>query len=86
MKKAGGGRLVFVSSLAGMTSVQVCVPHTHTHSHTHTHTQTHTHTTNTHTNTHQGLTAYSPTKYAVRGLAEGLQMELRPYGIYTTVM
>lgn len=55
LKAAGGGRLVYVSSLAGMTSVT-------------------------------GLTAYSPTKYAVRGLAEGLQMELRPFGIYTTVV
>ena len=55
LKEAGGGRLVFVSSLAGMTSVQ-------------------------------GLTAYSPTKFAVRALAEGLQMELRPFGIYATVV
>jgi len=55
LKEAGGGRLVFVSSLAGMASVQ-------------------------------GLTAYSPTKFAVRALAEGLQMELRPFGIYTTVV
>ena len=55
LREAGGGRLVFVSSLAGMTSVQ-------------------------------GLTAYSPSKFAVRGLAEGLQMEYRPHNIYTTVV
>merc|ERR1711865_772927 len=55
LKAAGGGRVVFISSLAGMTSVQ-------------------------------GLTAYSPTKFAVRGLAEGLQMELRPFNIYMTVV
>nr|XP_033791196.1 3-ketodihydrosphingosine reductase isoform X3 [Geotrypetes seraphini] len=32
-----------------------------------------------------GYTAYSPTKFAVRGLAEALQMEVKPYNIYVTV-
>ncbi len=32
-----------------------------------------------------GYTAYSPTKFALRGLAESLQMEVNPYNIYVTV-
>uniref|UniRef100_A0A8D0L5G0 3-dehydrosphinganine reductase n=1 Tax=Sphenodon punctatus TaxID=8508 RepID=A0A8D0L5G0_SPHPU len=32
-----------------------------------------------------GYTAYSPTKFALRGLAEALQMEVKPYNIYVTV-
>lgn len=32
-----------------------------------------------------GYTAYSPTKFALRGLAEALQMEVKPYDIYVTV-
>ncbi|XP_069469791.1 3-ketodihydrosphingosine reductase isoform X1 [Ambystoma mexicanum] len=32
-----------------------------------------------------GYTAYSPTKFALRGLAEALQMEVKPYNIYITV-
>ncbi|KAL3860076.1 hypothetical protein ACJMK2_010244 [Sinanodonta woodiana] len=32
-----------------------------------------------------GYTAYSPSKYALRGLAESLQMEVKPYNIYVTV-
>lgn len=32
-----------------------------------------------------GYTAYSATKFALRGLAEALQMELKPYNIYVTV-
>uniref|UniRef100_H0YUY0 3-dehydrosphinganine reductase n=1 Tax=Taeniopygia guttata TaxID=59729 RepID=H0YUY0_TAEGU len=32
-----------------------------------------------------GYTAYSPTKFALRGLAEALQMEVKPYNVYVTV-
>ncbi|XP_059914386.1 3-ketodihydrosphingosine reductase [Gadus macrocephalus] len=32
-----------------------------------------------------GYTAYSPSKFALRGLAESLQMEMKPYNIYVTV-
>lgn len=32
-----------------------------------------------------GYTAYSPSKFALRGLAESLQMEVKPYNIYLTV-
>ncbi|CAG5896685.1 3-dehydrosphinganine reductase [Menidia menidia] len=32
-----------------------------------------------------GYTAYSPSKFALRGLAESLQMEVKPYNIYVTV-
>ncbi|XP_047224681.1 3-ketodihydrosphingosine reductase [Girardinichthys multiradiatus] len=32
-----------------------------------------------------GYTAYSPSKFALRGLAEALQMEIKPYNIYVTV-
>jgi len=32
-----------------------------------------------------GYTAYSPTKFALRGLAEALQMELSPYNIFCTL-
>ncbi|KAJ8012099.1 hypothetical protein DPEC_G00065160 [Dallia pectoralis] len=32
-----------------------------------------------------GYTAYSPSKFALRGLAEALQMEMKPYNIYITV-
>ena len=32
-----------------------------------------------------GFTGYSPTKFALRGLAESLQMELTPYNVYVTV-
>ena len=32
-----------------------------------------------------GYTAYSPTKFALRGLAESLYQELRPYGIHVSV-
>ncbi|KAJ7338464.1 hypothetical protein JRQ81_012334 [Phrynocephalus forsythii] len=32
-----------------------------------------------------GYTAYSATKFALRGLAEALQMEVKPYNIYVTV-
>uniref|UniRef100_A0A8C2Q409 3-dehydrosphinganine reductase n=1 Tax=Cyprinus carpio TaxID=7962 RepID=A0A8C2Q409_CYPCA len=32
-----------------------------------------------------GYTAYSPSKFALRGLAEALQMEMKPYNIYVTV-
>ncbi|XP_077412859.1 3-dehydrosphinganine reductase isoform X1 [Vanacampus margaritifer] len=32
-----------------------------------------------------GYTAYSPSKFALRGLAESLQMEIKPYNIYVTL-
>ncbi|XP_028831989.1 3-dehydrosphinganine reductase isoform X2 [Denticeps clupeoides] len=32
-----------------------------------------------------GYTAYSPSKFALRGLAESLQMEMKPYNVYITV-
>lgn len=32
-----------------------------------------------------GYTAYSATKFAIRGLAEALQMELKPFNIYISV-
>lgn len=32
-----------------------------------------------------GYTAYSATKFALRGFAEALQMEVKPYGVYVTV-
>jgi 3-dehydrosphinganine reductase len=32
-----------------------------------------------------GYTAYSASKFALRGLAETLQMEVRPYGVYVTL-
>ncbi|XP_026052401.1 3-ketodihydrosphingosine reductase-like isoform X2 [Carassius auratus] len=32
-----------------------------------------------------GYTAYSPSKFALRGLAEALQMEMKPYNIYVAV-
>uniref|UniRef100_A0ACB8FCE9 Uncharacterized protein n=1 Tax=Sphaerodactylus townsendi TaxID=933632 RepID=A0ACB8FCE9_9SAUR len=32
-----------------------------------------------------GFTAYSATKFALRGLAEALQMEVKPYNVYITV-
>ncbi|XP_028329286.1 3-dehydrosphinganine reductase isoform X2 [Gouania willdenowi] len=32
-----------------------------------------------------GYTPYSPSKFALRGLAESLQMEIKPYNIYVTV-
>ena len=33
-----------------------------------------------------GFAGYSPSKFAVRGLAESLQMELRPFNIFTTLI
>lgn len=54
-KQKTGGRLVFVSSMAGLLG------------------------------TH-GYTAYSPTKFAVRGLAESLCMELKPHNISVSVV
>ncbi|XP_032458874.1 3-ketodihydrosphingosine reductase [Phocoena sinus] len=32
-----------------------------------------------------GFTAYSSSKFAIRGLAEALQMEVKPYNVYVTV-
>nr|XP_039319451.1 3-ketodihydrosphingosine reductase [Saimiri boliviensis boliviensis] len=32
-----------------------------------------------------GFTAYSASKFAIRGLAEALQMEVKPYNVYITV-
>lgn len=55
MKQQGYGRLIFVSSLAGLAPMI-------------------------------GFAGYSPSKMAVRGLAEVLQMELRPFNIYTSLV
>lgn len=55
MKEQGCGRLIFVSSLAGLAPMI-------------------------------GFSGYSPSKMAVRGLAEVLQMELRPFNIYTSLV
>jgi 3-dehydrosphinganine reductase len=55
MKRQGYGRILMVSSLAGLTGLI-------------------------------GFAGYSPSKYAVRGLAQVLQMELRPFGIYTSLV
>lgn len=33
-----------------------------------------------------GFSGYSPSKFAVRGLAESLQMELRPFNIFTSLV
>lgn len=33
-----------------------------------------------------GYSAYSPTKFALKGFCEALQMELRPYNIYMTLV
>ena len=33
-----------------------------------------------------GFAGYSPSKFAVRGLAEALQMELRPFNIFTSLI
>ncbi len=55
MKAQGSGRIIYVSSLAGLTGMI-------------------------------GFAGYSPTKFAVRGLAESVHMELRPYNIFTTLV
>nr|CAG4643703.1 EOG090X00M6 [Lepidurus arcticus] len=54
MKNARGGKIVFVSSQAGLIGVY-------------------------------GFSAYSPTKFALKGLAEALLMEVKPFGISVTV-
>jgi len=54
MKVRNTGRIVFVSSIAGLTGVF-------------------------------GYSAYAPSKFAVRGLAEVLNMEMRPFGISISV-
>ena len=54
MKENGSGRLVFISSLAGLFGMT-------------------------------GFSTYSPSKFAVRGLAEGLHMELQPHNIQVSV-
>jgi 3-dehydrosphinganine reductase len=54
MERAGGGRLVFVSSGAAIAGVH-------------------------------GYAAYGPSKFALRGLAETLRVELRPVGISVTL-
>ena len=54
MAAAGGGRLVFVSSGAGLFGIY-------------------------------GYSAYAPSKFAVRGLAEVLRVELAPLGIGVTI-
>jgi 3-dehydrosphinganine reductase len=55
MKEQRSGRLMFVSSLAGLTSVI-------------------------------GFAGYTSSKFAVRGLAQVLQMELKPFNIYTSLV
>mmetsp|Transcript_14750 Transcript_14750/g.41949 ORF Transcript_14750/g.41949 Transcript_14750/m.41949 type:complete len:336 (+) Transcript_14750:158-1165(+) len=55
LKAAKGGRLVFVSSLAGLFGLV-------------------------------GFATYSPSKAAVKGLAETLHMELRPHNIQVTLV
>jgi len=55
MKKAGSGRIIFVSSLAGLTSMI-------------------------------GMAGYAASKFAVRGFAESVQMELKPYNIFVSVV
>ncbi|MBS7544285.1 SDR family oxidoreductase [Ancylobacter oerskovii] len=54
MAAAGGGRLVFISSGAGLFGIY-------------------------------GYSAYAPSKFAVRGLAEVLRVELAPHGIGVTI-
>ncbi|XP_014678648.1 PREDICTED: 3-ketodihydrosphingosine reductase-like [Priapulus caudatus] len=54
MKRAGGGRVVFLSSQAGQLGVY-------------------------------GYAAYSASKFALRGFAEVLQMEAKPYGVAVTL-
>jgi len=53
--KRHGGRVMLVSSMAGLTGVS-------------------------------GYTAYSASKFAVRGFAEALQMELRPHNIHVSLV
>lgn len=55
MKEQAAGRLIFISSLAGLAPLI-------------------------------GFSGYCPSKMAVRGLAEVLQMELRPFNVYTTLV
>jgi 3-dehydrosphinganine reductase len=55
MRKAGGGRIMLVSSMAGLAGIS-------------------------------GFSAYAPAKFAVRGLAEVLHMEYRPFKILTTLV
>lgn len=55
MKKAGRGRIVYVSSLAGLVSMI-------------------------------GLAGYSASKFAVRGFAESLQMELKPHNVFVSLV
>ena len=55
MKPQKSGRLIFISSLAGLAGMI-------------------------------GFAGYSPTKYAVRGFAESIHMELRPFNIFTTLV
>ena len=55
MKNNKSGRIIFVSSLAGLCGMI-------------------------------GFAGYSASKYAVRGLAHGLQMELKPYNIYCSLV
>lgn len=54
MKQNSAGRIVFVSSQAGLVGIY-------------------------------GYTAYAPSKFALRGFAETLQMEVKPHNIYITV-
>jgi 3-dehydrosphinganine reductase len=55
MKEQRNGRLIYISSLAGLSGLI-------------------------------GFSSYTPTKYAIRGLAQCTQMELRPWGIYSVLV
>ena len=55
MKKQGFGRLIYISSDAGLANII-------------------------------GFAGYAPSKCAVRSLSECVQMELKPYNIYTTLV
>lgn len=55
MKKANQGRIIFVSSLAGLTSMI-------------------------------GMGGYAASKFAVRGFAESLQMEMKPHNVYVSIV
>ncbi len=74
MKKKGGGRIVFVSSQVAQVTVNLLLIF-HFISLSLSLQQAAIH----------GYTAYAASKWALRGLAEALQMECRPYGIYVSV-
>ena len=79
------GRIVFISSLAGQVAGR-CVNYTTT---TEQSSMCHeAFVSLPHTRTQLGLygyTVYSASKYALRGLAETLQMEVKPYNIAVSI-